>query len=86
MLDIHAIITLTEPARSHPDAMARAELADDLYRLIRTLEDRHCLPVADPAHPAMRLRSGLMETLRGFEALHQMTPRLISPRRRSRAA
>lgn len=85
MLDVHAILILTEPARCHQDRMARLELRDDLHRLLRTFEERHALPTPIDAAAPMRMRAALLATLRAFEDLHGLE-RAIPERRRREAA
>ncbi len=70
MLDVHAILTLTEPAATHGDDMARLELRHDLHALIVSLERRHALPTADERSPLMQFRASLIGTLRAFEDMH----------------
>jgi hypothetical protein len=65
--------------------MARRELCDDLHRLLRLIEERHSLPHAIDTTPAMRLRAGLLATLRGLEDLHGFQ-QSIPPKRAKRAA
>lgn len=84
MLDVHAILSLTEPARCHADTMARRELAADLHSLLRLFEDRHGLPAGEGT-PAMEMRHGLLRLLRGYEALHGFD-QSIPVRRRVREA
>jgi hypothetical protein len=89
VLDVSAILSLTEPARCHQDRMARLEMRDDLYRLLRTFEARHALPVADTT-PEMQMRAALLATLRAYEDLHDLErsiPTLRSAdKKRQRAA
>lgn len=85
MLDTHAIITLTEPARTHQDRMARRELAADLHSLLRQLEDRHGLPAGEGS-PAMEMRHGLLRLLRGYEAMHGFEQSIPIRRARVREA
>ena len=86
MIDVAAILSLTEPARSHPDTMARLELRDDLHALLRRLEERHALPTPMDTSAPMRLRAGLLATLRAFEDLHGFEQRIPVRRARKEAA
>ena len=70
MIDVAAILSLTEPARSHPDTMARLELRDDLLRLLRSYEQRKGLPVLINTTPDMRFREALITLIRRYEDIH----------------
>lgn len=85
MLDVHAILSLTEPARCHGDTMARLEFRDTLYQLLRIYEERNALPTPLDAAAPMRMRAALLATLRAFEDLHGME-RSIPERRRIKEA
>ena len=80
ILDVHAILSLTEPAQCPGDVMARRELCDDLYRLLRLVEERHGLPTPIDVAPPMQLRAALMAMIRALEAMHGL-PQRIPPKR-----
>jgi hypothetical protein len=83
VIDVTAILSLTEPARSHPDVMARREFEDDLYTLLRRFEVAHDLPMVTDRHPKMKMRSAMIALLRAYQELHGFEP-LSSVRERPR--
>lgn len=88
-LDLHAILTTTDPAATRADALERAEVRDGLHRVLRAYEARVCWPSGRPDR--IRFRNALLELLRSYEALHEQdhlipTRAAHRPRTRNEAA